>query len=64
MDSVHNLLPPLDLLIGVDAGCSEPATCRSGNGGGFRDDETAIGSALSIVLAHEISRDISGLFGA
>src|ERR1700677_4719694 len=38
MDRVHDLLPALDLLIGVEAGCSEPATCRGGNGGRFRND--------------------------
>ena len=63
-DGGDDFFPGFDLLVGVEAGCSEPAACGGGDGGGFGDDEAAVGGALAVVFGHESVGDVAGLGGA
>src|SRR4029077_4924433 len=64
MYGIGDFLPAGDVCIAINAGRAEIAATGQGDRRRFSNDETAFRGSLLVILNHNISRNITWLFGA
>src|SRR5262249_4502765 len=64
VDGVDDFAPAGNLLVGEEAGSSEPPAAGGGDVGGLANDETAVGGALAVVPRHEVVGNVARKCGA
>ena len=63
MDCAGYFLPAGDLRVGIQSGRSKPAAAGNRDGGRLGDDEPTLGSALPVILGHQVPGNITWLLG-
>src|ERR1700679_2903769 len=63
VDTVRDLFPARDLIIGIHSGRAKPSAAGNRNRSRFGDDESSFRSALRVIFEHQLSWNITGLFG-